>query len=453
MTFTIIHTSLAIGTAIGTITAALWMSPSAPTRISQNHRTDDELSVSAHLMSRKILLGAREQRLAVSITSPDHGVGLTVGRPVLALAIVIDRSSSMRGAPMENARAAARSVLRQLDGRDEFAIVAYSSGAETVVPMQPATEANKTAARAAIETINDEGGTCISCGLETGAYEVTHSRVRNGVRRILLISDGQANAGTSDRDELAALAAAKAADGVSVSTVGVGLDFDENTMRRLAEVGRGYYHFVEDTVALSALFLRELETLSRTHASNVLLTIDPGSGVQLEEVYGYPMTRGSNGGIAVPVADIHAGETRRVVVRAMVPAASTGPLTISKIELQWRSVSDGVARVARTVAKGNVVDDPGEVAASIDPVTVHAVERALSARALEDAAIAYDRDGIAGAKRVLERRSQAVSASAHLDRTAIDAIDNILGEALEQFIKEPARAKKTTSVKSYELTR
>lgn len=88
--------------------------------------------------------------------------------------MVIDRLT------LENARAAALPVLRQLDSRDAFSIIGYSTGAETVVTLQKATDPNQRAARTAIETINDEGGTCISCGLATGAYELTHSPVPNG---------------------------------------------------------------------------------------------------------------------------------------------------------------------------------------------------------------------------------------------------------------------------------
>src|SRR5512140_2455663 len=236
-----ICTSLALGAALGTVISALLMSPRGTSVQSSipSTATDDGMVLSARLVTSRILLGQQEQNLAVTLRAQASTADMTVERPSLSLAIVIDRSGSMHGPPIENAEAAALSVLRQLDSRDAFAVVTYSSSSETVLPMQRATDANKTAARAAIETIEDDGGTCISCGLETGAAAVARSPAHGGLRRILLISDGQANEGLYDRDELAQLAANKAALGVSISTVGVGLDFDETTMRRLAEVGRG----------------------------------------------------------------------------------------------------------------------------------------------------------------------------------------------------------------------
>jgi Ca-activated chloride channel family protein len=450
-----IRTSLVVGAAAGTVIASGWMSPrGAAFRPSATARSSaDGLEVAARLVTHRILPGAQTQNLAVTITAPDLPVDRSSGRPPLSLAIVIDRSGSMHGAPIENARAAALSMLRQLDVRDAFSVVTYSSGAATVVAMQRATEANKTAARAAIETIEDDGGTCISCGLETGAAEVARSPVAGGLRRILLISDGQANEGVYDRDELATLAAGKAAGGVSISTVGVGLDFDETTMRRLAEVGRGNYYFVEDTVALSAMFGRELGTLSQTVASDVRLVVTAQPGVHVEEAYGYPMTRAADS-VVVPVADLRAGESRKVVLRVTVASPARGELAIAQVDVGWRRVSDGAQGAARALATVDVVDDPAAVAASVDPAAMQAVEKALSARALDDAAAAYDRDGVSAARQILERRVQAVRANAaYLGHDTVEAIEAASGNAIDGFGRAPAQAKKAASISAHELAR
>ncbi len=449
-----IRTSLALGAAIGTVIAAVLMSPrgAALALPIGTPTADDGMVVTAGLVTRKILVGAHEQNLAITITAPNPVIEGSMVRPPLSLAIVIDRSGSMHGPAIENAKAAALSVLRQLADRDAFSVVTYSSSSETVLPMQRATDANKAAARAAIEAIDDDGGTCISCGLDTGAAEVERSPVDGGLRRILLISDGQANEGLYDRDELAQLAANKAAHGVSISTVGVGLDFDERTMRRLAEIGRGNYYFVEDTVALSAMFSKELGGLSQTVASSVRLVATPGPGVHIEEVYGYPMSRAANS-VVVPVADLRAGETRKVVFRLTVAAAHEGPLVISQVEVAWHRVSDGVQRAARAAAEVDVADDPAAVTASVDPALVPVVEQALSARALEDAAAAYDKDGVAGARQVLDRRSRAVHANAYLGAETVESLEAVSRDAIDGFARAPAQAKKATSVKAYELAR
>ncbi|HMG21839.1 MAG TPA: VWA domain-containing protein, partial [Kofleriaceae bacterium] len=291
------------------------------------------------------------------------------------------------------------------------------------------------------------------CGLDTGAAEVERSPVSGGLRRMLLISDGQANEGVYDRAELAELAARQAAGGVSISTVGVGLDFDETTMRRLAEVGRGNYYFVEDTVALSAMFGRELGTLSQTVASEVRLFVRELPGVHVVAAYGYPMARTADA-VVVPVADLRAGETRKVVLRVSIAAQATGELDLVRAEVAWRRVGDGTASTARAIASVDVVDDPAAVATSVDPAAMQAIEKALSARALEDAAAAYDRGGISAARQVLERRSQAVRASApHLDQRTVDELEAASGRTLDGFARAPEQAKKATSVTAHELAR
>jgi Ca-activated chloride channel homolog len=452
-----IRTSLVLGAAAGTIIAVTWMSPRSAAfhpsggTVSSTGGTGG-IELSARLATRRILPGEQQQNVAVTITTSGPAAP-SADRPPLSLAIVIDRSGSMSGAPIENAKAAALSMLRQLDSRDAFSVVSYSSTARTVLVMQHATEASKAAAQAAIETIDAGGGTCISCGLEAGAAEVARSPVAGGLRRMLLISDGQANAGVYDRDELAGLAGRTAAGGVSISTAGVGLDFDETTMRRLAEVGRGNYYFVEDTIALSTMFGHELGTLSQTMAADVQLRVTERPGVHVEDAYGYPMVRTADG-VVVPVADLRAGESRKIVLRIRVAAERPGSLALADLALGWRRVSDGATGTARAVASVDVVEDPAAVAASVDPAAMQAIEQALSARAIDEAAAAYDRGGIPAARQVLDRRSQAVRANAaYLGRGAVDALDQAQAQALDGFARAPAQAKKAASVTAHDLAR
>src|SRR5262245_25856374 len=124
-----IRTSLVLGAAAGAIIAAGAMTPQGGHRASDGTvSSTDGMEISARLASRRMLPGAQPQNLAATITAPNP-TGLTLGRPPLSLAIVIDRSGSMHGQPIENAKAAALSMLRQLDDRDAFAVVTYSSGA------------------------------------------------------------------------------------------------------------------------------------------------------------------------------------------------------------------------------------------------------------------------------------------------------------------------------------
>src|SRR5262245_10172419 len=129
-----IRTSLVVGAATGTMIAAWMMSPPSTRALPHTVAADDGMVITARLVNARILPGAQEHNLAVTIAAP-AATDVAISRPPLSLAIVIDRSGSMHGAPIQNAKAAALSVLRQLDTRDAFSVVAYSSSSETVIPM------------------------------------------------------------------------------------------------------------------------------------------------------------------------------------------------------------------------------------------------------------------------------------------------------------------------------
>jgi Ca-activated chloride channel homolog len=448
-------TYLALGSAAATVVAALLLHPfSAVTRTRVSG--DDGMLLTARLTSTRILRGAADQNLAVTITAP---ASVAMARPPLSLAVVIDRSGSMDGEPMQNAKAAAGRLVSKLDADDAFSIVTYSSGDETITPMMRATDANKSKAMAAIAMIDDDGGTCISCGLVRGANELARSPVIGGVQRIVLISDGQANEGIYDRDELAQLAADTAAKGTSISTVGVGLDFDEVTMTRLADVGRGNYYFVEDTRHLDAMFAKELGGLAETVAADVRLVLTDKPGVRIEEAYGYPMTR-TGDHVFIPVADLRAGETRKVVFRVRVENFSASTLDVTTVQLGWRRVADGLARKAQTNVTVGVTDNLRDVEETLDGKTVEAVEQVNTARAFEEASRIYDTEGADAAQQVIDRRVQAIRANKALPKASADKLEELNFEAKRDFADAPAagasggsKAKKASRAKAYDLVK
>src|SRR5215203_3140315 len=129
----------------------------------------------------------------------------------------------MSGEPFTHAKAAAARLISRLDPGDAFAVIAYSDGDTTVAPMRRAGAVEKQLALRAIDELEVDNGTCISCGLARGGAWLLRTPIAGGVRRMVLISDGYANLGLRDRDELVQLAAATAERGTSITAVGVGL--------------------------------------------------------------------------------------------------------------------------------------------------------------------------------------------------------------------------------------
>jgi len=442
----LIGTGVALGTAAAALVTALLLTPArpGPTTCAPLAATG---VLTARMASAQVLPG--EQHVAVTIQMPDLGA---TTRPPLSLAIVIDRSGSMEGEPLANAKAAAARLVDQLAPTDAFTVVTYSSSDEVVVPMARATQGAKAAARDAINRIWDDGNTCISCGIERGAAQLQESPLAGGVRRMVLISDGQANTGLYDRGELASLATDTAARGISISTVGVGLEFDEVTMMRLADVGHGNYYFVEDTANLAAMFSRELAGLATTVAADARLVIEPASGVFIEEAYGYQLLRqGSQ--IVVSLPDLRAAQPLKVVLRTTV-AADLGARDVGHFELHWRRVSDGRPDTAVTDLRTSVTTDAALAAATLDRVAVTALESARPARVLEDATTIYERDGYEAAQRVLERHRREIEANKNIDAPAVQAIHAASNDAIVNFSKAPPKkAMKAARANAFELAR
>jgi Ca-activated chloride channel homolog len=437
-----------------TLLASMWLHsrPESPKR-DQAHASDDGVRLAARLATGAILRGPAMHDLAVTIAMP----GLWKDRAPIALAIVIDRSSSMTDGetvqPLRDAKAAAKQLIAQLaNGDDSFAVVTYSSSDETVVPLTRVSEASRVAAMRAIDAITAEGSTCISCGLARGTAELAGAPAR-GVRRVVLISDGQANLGICERTQpggLEQMAAASAANSLSISTVGVGLEFDEAQLIKLATVGRGNYYFAEDTRALAAMFDREMRSLAETQAVNAQLVVTDSAAARVVGSYGYPLRRVGDH-VLIPVADLVAGELRKVVLRLQVaPGATVDAMRLVGVELGWQRPNDGANRHATAVADVAVVDDAAEVAATVDAPTVRLLEQARSAGALEDASAAYDQFGPAAAIQVLEVRGATVRANRDLDAAARDELDAANRAAIETLQRESgARVQKVNRVRAY----
>lgn len=369
--------------------------------------------------------------LVVTVAAP----AATPVRPPLSVAIVIDRSRSMSGEPFAHAKLAAARLVSQLDAGDAFSVIAYSDGRTTVVPMLRATAAHKDLALRAIEELAVDNGTCISCGLGLGGEWLAQTPVEQGVRRMVLISDGYANLGLRDRDELVQLAADTAARGVSITAVGVGLDFDEQTMMRIAEVGRGNYYYVEDSGRLDAAFDREVAGLAGTVATGVRLTVQLPPGVELGGGLGYEAAT-VPGAVSIPVADLRAGEVRRIVLRLSPPvtgsAAGAGVPCGIVASLDWRRAIDGARRAARAPA---VPADAGEAAA---------VEWARAGVALARAADIYESGRADHARLHLEWHGGALDEAAGIDPGERSAIRARLAESAAAFAtrSQPERAMK-----------
>lgn len=241
-------------------------------------------------------------------------------RVPLNLSLVIDRSGSMGGEKIEFAKQAAKFVVDNLNSDDKLSIVQYDNVVDVVAPS--GNVLNKTDLHRRINQIEARNTTNLSGGLLQGYQEVTQTKQQGQVNRVLLLSDGLANEGITDPEQLNQLAQNKfREEGIALSTFGVGADFNELLMTSLSEFGGANYYFIETPDKIPAIFARELQGLLAIVAQNAVAEITvPEHLFACTKVFGYPAQILGNR-IRIPFNDFFSKEKKAVLIQLKPLAA------------------------------------------------------------------------------------------------------------------------------------
>ena len=318
------------------------------------------LSLSAALDQSALLQGSGEDRFLVLEVSAD-AVENAARQPV-HLSVVMDTSGSMaaRG-KMSHARAAAQELVELLGPEDTFSLVTFDDRAEVRSPSRPVTDPATLKRR--IGQVHTGGGTNLFDGMSTGLSEV-RSDHRPGVRRVVVLSDGKANIGVTDASALRREAGSQTSEGVTVSAIGLGLDFNEDLLAAMADAGGGSYRFVDAPGTLSAMFTEELQQLSTVVARQTKLELDLADGVQVREIYGYDIER-SKDGYSVFLGDLYAGQTRKLVARVHIPDGHLGDVSVVDAAVSHIDAESSAAHRVTSIVAATVTPDVGIARRSI----------------------------------------------------------------------------------------
>lgn len=208
-------------------------------------------------------------------------------RPAMGIALVIDRSGSMGGAPLEAAKQCCEFVVQRLRDDDSLAFVQFDN---TVQVLRPAAKLSRSSGPGPAErdqivqrirSIESGGGTDLHGGWLAGATELAPRAEGAQLQRVILLSDGQANTGETRPEEIVRQCRALAEAGVTTSTYGLGYHFNEALMVAMAEAGRGSHYYGATAEDLFEPFNRELDLLSSLWRQNVVLKVVPAPGVEV----------------------------------------------------------------------------------------------------------------------------------------------------------------------------
>ncbi len=256
----------------------------------------------------------------------------------LNISLVIDRSGSMRGDKMAETREAARRLVDHLEATDTLSVVSYSDDVRVDLPAGRLNDEHRTAALAAIAAIQPGGSTNLSAGLMRGHDEIARNLGPAQVNRVVLMSDGIANRGITDTGAVAAVAKREAQRGISVTTIGVGTDYNEDLMTALADNGSGNYYFVASAGAIPTVLSSELAKLKSTVALDARVELEIADGAELVQVYGYSFTREGDR-VTIPLAELFAGQRRSIAIQLSVPALREGLASVGAASVVYTDPS------------------------------------------------------------------------------------------------------------------
>ncbi len=271
-------------------------------------------------------------------------------REALALALVLDRSGSMQGAKLQTAKNAALAVLDRLGDRDIASVTVFDEQIDMVLPAGAMTAARKAEARQSLSRIEARGTTALHEGWLTGCHSIAQNTPR--LARCLLLTDGLANVGLTDAEQIAAQAAdIHAKSGISTSTFGIGADYDEGLLAPMAVAGNGQFHHLRDEADLSATFEGELGELFDVTARSVRIEVEAGGAsggatggtVEPELVSLYWARPANNAGpLEIELGDLIADETRHVVIRLGFSGQQPGAFYSVRARLSWLAGAERV---------------------------------------------------------------------------------------------------------------
>jgi len=268
-----------------------------------------------------LMIAGQEQTAYIKITLGGFAVPANQRSPI-NLALVLDRSSSMAGDKLEKAKEAALMVIDRLQPDDIISVISYDTTVEVLVPATKA--ANKRdAIREQISALTPRGSTALFGGVTFGLEEVGKYLDPKRVNRIILLSDGQANVGPRSPNELGRLGEVAARQGISITTIGLGLGYNEDLMSQLAMRSDGNHGFAENAVDLARIFQFELGDILSVVAQDVQIEISFDDGIIPVRAIGRDATI-TGRKAKLSMAQLYAKQEKHVLFEVKVPPGTAG---------------------------------------------------------------------------------------------------------------------------------
>lgn len=338
----------------------------------------------------KSVLSANEpQKIIAKVTLTSAKLPDTSKRSPVNLSVVLDRSGSMAGDKLAKAKEAAIEAVRRLSSRDVFSLVIYDHTIQTLVPAQHVKDMEDISA--AIRTIQPGGRTALFGGVTQGASEIRKHIEDKYVHRIILLSDGLANVGPGSPEELGRLGAALLKEGISVTTVGVGLDYNEDLMTRLSQNSDGNSYFVESSRDLPRIFAAELGDVLSIRAKRVTLIVKCPEGVRPISIIGRE-GRIIGQKVELSLNQLYGGQEKYALLELEVTGKPNNEaLDLALATVRFDDPLTGRSETVNSAQRVTFSNDKAHVEKSGNPSVTAAYEMTLNALTQERAILLADK--------------------------------------------------------------
>jgi Ca-activated chloride channel family protein len=350
-------------------------------------RAAEPITLTARLAQPVMKSGSRQTnylRIGLNGCEPQR----KAERTPVNVAFVIDRSGSMAGGRIAQARTAAVMAVKRLDADDIASVVIFDDKVDVPVPAQKVADHNTFIDQ--IEQVAARGDTAIFAGVNAGAAEVRKFKDPHRLNRVVLLSDGQANVGPRLPKEFAELGRTLLAEGISVSTIGLGADYNEDLMLQLARAADGNHAFASAPTDLVQIFNREFDDVLASCAQMVAIDVELKPGVRAVRALSRDGT--IDGAHAkFQLAQVYAATEHYVLMEvAFDSTAAADEQDVGVVHVTYTAPDSGVQQTLEAPVRARFSASDADVTAGVDQTVMASVieqntrERAARAVALRD---------------------------------------------------------------------
>ena len=329
-------------------------------------------------------------------------------RTPVNVAFVIDRSGSMSGERIAQAREAAVMAVKRLNDDDIASVVIFDDKVDVPVPAQKVADQGYFIER--IRQVDVRGNTAIFAGVNAGAAEVRKFKDAHRLNRVVLLSDGQANVGPSRPEDFADLGRKLLAEGISVSTVGLGADYNEDLMLQLARAADGNHAFASAPNDLIQIFNREFDDVLASCAQMVSIDVELKPGVRAVRALSRDGAI-ADGHARFQLNQVYAATEHYVLMEvAFDTASATDEREVGVVHVAYTAPDTGARQTLDAPIRARFSASDADVAASVDKTVMESViEQTTRERAARAVAL-RDRGRTAEARALLSQNASEINA-------------------------------------------